>query len=467
MALRVLHVIHDFLPRHRAGSEIYAHDLCQALNQRHHVTVLTAEYDLSRTHGQVTWRVQDGLPVIELVNNWRASSFEETYRSPVISAQLDRLLDVIQPDVLHIHSLLNLSFDVPAMARARGIRTIGTLHDYTLVCPSGGQLVHRAEDHICRTIDSVRCARCFAQSPFWPQIGAGNVAGATRFASIRQAAGRLLRRAPGLAQGLARTAARTAGVQVSPADIEARLASARRAFEAIDLVVSPSRSLAQGFQDVGLDASRVRVLDHGFVPLGRREQRRAAPGPLRIGYVGTVIWHKGVHILIDAVRKLPPSQYELHIFGDPAVSPEYSADLRAQAQGLPVRFRGEVERRHVRDAYAGVDVAVICSLWPENSPLVIREAFMVGVPVVGARIGGIPDLINEGRNGWLYEPRSSEDLARVLQLLINDRQRVSAAAENLPIVKSMEAHALEWVALYEALLRTGGTEQITKAAMGA
>jgi hypothetical protein len=249
--LRILHAIHDFLPRHRAGSEIYTHDLCQELRRRHHVTVLAGEYDLSRPHGHVTWRVQDGLPVVEVVNNWRADAFEETYRSPVVSAQLDRLLDVVQPDVLHLHSFLNLSFDLAAQARRRGIVTAATLHDYTLVCPSGGQLVHRADDHICRTIDPARCARCFPESPLYPQIGAGNVTGLTRLGVVRRAAGAVLRRSPGLAQRLAQTAARTAGVHVTSAGIETRLQAARRAFAEIDLVVAPSRSLADGFAALG------------------------------------------------------------------------------------------------------------------------------------------------------------------------------------------------------------------------
>src|SRR6186997_2973148 len=78
--VNVLHTIHDFVPRHTAGSEIYAFELCRELSARHHVTVLAAEYDPARPHGHVTWRVEGGLPVVELVNNWECKSFEDTYR---------------------------------------------------------------------------------------------------------------------------------------------------------------------------------------------------------------------------------------------------------------------------------------------------------------------------------------------------------------------------------------------------
>jgi hypothetical protein len=90
--LRVLHAIHDFLPRHRAGSEIYAFDLARALAARHHVHVLCADYDPARPHGHVTWRVHEGLPVIEVVNNWACETFAETYRPPIIGDVLAHVL---------------------------------------------------------------------------------------------------------------------------------------------------------------------------------------------------------------------------------------------------------------------------------------------------------------------------------------------------------------------------------------
>ena len=75
--MRILHVIHDFLPRHQAGSELYALRLARELARRHDVRILCAEYDPSRPHLSVSARECDGLPVVELVNNWRFASFAE------------------------------------------------------------------------------------------------------------------------------------------------------------------------------------------------------------------------------------------------------------------------------------------------------------------------------------------------------------------------------------------------------
>src|SRR5437899_4711525 len=80
-ALRILHAIHDFLPRPQAGSEIYALELGPVQSTRHHVTILCADYDPSRRHGHVTWRAHAGLPIVEIANNWICASFADTYRS--------------------------------------------------------------------------------------------------------------------------------------------------------------------------------------------------------------------------------------------------------------------------------------------------------------------------------------------------------------------------------------------------
>ena len=450
--MRILHAIHDFLPRHQAGSEIYAFELCRALAARHHVTVLCAGYDPSRPHGHVHWRLYEGLPVVEIVNNWRCRVFEDTYRPPLVGARVAQVLRAVQPEVVHVHSLLNLSFDLPAMAQSIGAPVAATLHDYTLVCPSGGQRLHRAEAHVCREIDTARCARCFRSSPQHEQIAFGALASITGAPGpLRWAALALARRLPALAGRVRQAARRAVPLTIAAADIDARLAAARRVFDAVDLFAAPSPSIAAEFGALGIPSSRIRVSDYGFVPLPRAP--RAAPGrPLRIGYVGSLVWHKGVHVLIDAVRGLPAGACELAIFGDPAVDPVYSADLRARAAGLPIRFVGAFGRDRVADAYAQIDVLAVPSLWLENSPLVIHEAFMAGVPVLGARIGGIADLVDEGRNGLLYDPASPDGLQTALRRLIDDPACLAGLARAITPVKAIADDASEWEAIYASLI---------------
>jgi len=444
MRHRIVHAIHDFLPRHRAGSEIYAYELARELSSRHDVFILTSEYDGAAPHGTIRWRRYGGLPVVEVVNNWRVDRFDETYRSPRMNAQLAHALEITRPDVLHIHNLLNLSFDLPMLARRRSIPSVATLHDYTLVCASGGQRVHVAESHVCDVIDTERCSRCFRNSPFQALVAAGSIARGPAEGALARAARAAAQRIPRVANAAAR---RLPVAAASPDDLSIRLSYARHVFDTVDLFVAPSDYLAREYLRLGLAADRLRVSGYGFPAIARETTRRPGPGPLQIGFVGTIVWHKGAHILIESLRRLA-GRFELAVFGDPKVDPRYMTALRRQAQGLPVRFAGAFDRADVARIYGGLDVLVVPSLWPENAPLVIQEAFMHAVPVVGAGIGGIPEFVVHEVNGLLYEATSVPALAAALQRLIDDPALVERLRANAPPVKTIAQDAREWESRY-------------------
>ncbi len=441
--MRILHVIHDFLPRHRAGSELYVLQLAREQQGRHEVAVLCAEHDPARAHGSLASRSHLGLPVLELVNNWAFGSFVETYRSERLNTQLDAVLADVSPDLLHVHNLLNLSLDLPAIARGRGIPTVATLHDYTLVCPSGGQRVHLAEEFVCRAIDPERCGRCFALSPWFAQMAGrpGPILLARRLLAA------VARRLPGPLGDERR------GPVVAPTadDVERRLAHAAGVFESVELFVAPSRSVADEFRRLGIPSEKLRVSDYGSATFPRRP-RLPRTDRLRLGFVGTPTWHKGLHVLLEATRQLPVESLELKVFGDLSVAPDYVETLRADSRGLPVRFLGGFDSEGMPEVYAGIDVLVVPSLWLENSPLVIHEAFAAGVPVVASRIGGIPELVAHGKSGLLYEAFSVDELAAALRGLIEDPERVEQLASGVPAVKGIGQDALEWDVLYRQVL---------------
>jgi glycosyltransferase involved in cell wall biosynthesis len=439
--LRILHAIHDFLPRHRAGSEIYACELAREQCSRHDVFVLAAEYDPATPHGTLRWRAVDGLPVVEIVNNWEFRTLQESYSSARINGQLEHAIDATRPDVLHVHNLLNLSFDLPRLARERGARVVATLHDYTLVCASGGQRVHQQEAHLCSEIDPERCSRCFSASPFHRQMA---VSRATRGVFGRAAAA-LHARMPRVSSAIARQAPRPS---ITSGDIVRRLAAARQVFGAIDLFVAPSATLGEEFVRLGLPPSRLEIADYGF--RAATPARIDANGALRIGFTGTLVWHKGAHVLLEAVRLLRGA-FEVQVHGDPDVFPEYTARLKHLAAGLPVQFAGAYAQQSASSVFGGLDVLVVPSIWPENSPLVIHEAFMHGVAVVGAAIGGIPELLRDG-GGLMFDPSSAADLASVLQQLIDDPALSTRLAARAPVVKSIAQDAGEWDARYSRVL---------------
>ena len=446
--LRILHAIHDFLPRHQAGSEIYAAELCLELARRHEVFVVCAEHDLATPHGTIRWRLYEGLPVIEIVNNWQSERFEDTYLAPRIMAQLEHVLDVTRPDVLHVHNLLNLSFDLPRRAKARGIPTVATLHDYTLVCAAGGQRVHVAEAHLCETIEPERCSRCVQDSMLHAQTLAAGLSRGPAGALFRWAAPIARRTLPVLTDAAARRLPKRA---TSAQQLASRLDRAVGVFDEIEHFVAPSPSLADEYRRLGLPANRLEVSDYGFVRVAR-PPRPPAAGRVRFGFVGTLAWHKGAHVLIEAARLLRGS-FEVTIAGDPNVGPEYMARLRRDASALPIRFSGRFERDAAARLYANLDVLVVPSLWPENSPLVIHEAFMHGVAVVGSRLGGVRDLIKHDINGLTYRGGVSGGTCCGSSALHRRPGTCRAPRRHAPEVKSIEEDARQWETRYTSVLR--------------
>jgi glycosyltransferase involved in cell wall biosynthesis len=248
------------------------------------------------------------------------------------------------------------------------------------------------------------------------------------------------------------------GSRVTSEEIVRRLAAARGLFHEIDRFVAPSAALGNEFVRLGLPEERIEIRDYGFTPLARV----AAPGSsdrLRIGYVGSLVWHKGIHVLIDAVRDLPQTGWTLSIHGDPDVAPTYSAELRERARGLPIHFSGKFQAEAAASIYAELDLLVVPSIWLENSPLVIHEAFQAGVPVIGSRLGGTANLVRDGRWGRLVTPGSARDLGAALHEALENRDLVRAWSSALPGVESIEDDGRKWLETYRELTSARKGEQ--------
>lgn len=171
-----------------------------------------------------------------------------------------------------------------------------------------------------------------------------------------------------------------------------------------------------------------RHLQHGYFPMAREhtvincgfrnaEIASAAPGgrpegPLRIGFLGRLHPTKGLDVLLDACQSMAGTDWELRIGGSGAPAQEE----RLRTLGDPrISFLGW---QNTRDFLAKVDVMVVPSIWNDPLPRVVFEAFCAGVPVVGSRIGGIPEMIEHGRTGYLVEPGDVAGLKATLSNLI-------------------------------------------------
>ena len=118
-----------------------------------------------------------------------------------------------------------------------------------------------------------------------------------------------------------------------------------------------------------------------------------------------------------------------------------------------ILFCGRFENDRIAKILSEIDVLVVPSLWYENSPLTIHEAFLARVPVVAAGLGGMAEFVQDGANGLHFEFGSSEDLYRKLTMLERDRSLI-ARLDRFPAVKTIQENAVELEHLYETLKRS-------------
>ena len=147
--------------------------------------------------------------------------------------------------------------------------------------------------------------------------------------------------------------------------------------------------------------------------LPRAESARSSK--LRLGYLGRLHPTKGVELLIEAAKSFDGA-CELRIGGTGSSS--YEQQLRKQAAGVDARFEGFVNSERF---LAGLDVLVVPSLWNEAFGLVVAEAFAQGVPVIGSTRGAIPELIEDGATGFLFDPERPESLTAAIARFVSDR----------------------------------------------
>ncbi len=436
--MRVLLVAHNFLPAHTGGTEVYTLQLGQHLQRRgHDVQVFTAEKDVGLPDLTLREREHGGLPVTELINNLYYDDFRQTWDHPEIDPIFGAVLDRLQPDVVHFHHLLYLSVGCVEEAARRFLPVVFTLHDYWLQCARYGQRVH-ADESICHDIDTARCAECLAQFKFSQtrlERGTGRLLAGLHDKTgidLGPAARRVSRSALKPSRQVPFDRARLDPVRVARrrAEVEQRSAELRERLQAaVHLFLSPSRFLRERMVEWGLPAERVRFLPTG-VDLSAFQARPKTPSErLRVGFLGSLIPAKGAHVLLEAWGRLPAelrARARLVLHGPRRHHPRYLRELESAAARVGAELRGELRRDQVPGALAEVDLLVVPSVWYENSPLVIAEAMATGTPLVVSDIGGMAELVQEGRTGFRFATGDAADLARVLGELIADPGRLRA-----------------------------------------
>jgi glycosyltransferase involved in cell wall biosynthesis len=278
------------------------------------------------------------------------------------------VMDAFRPDIVHYHNFLGFSLSIADIVKKSGIPSCFTPHNYHLIDPS--LYMFRYDK-----MRSWQNADFFENSDL-PLL-----------------------------------------MPEKSGEYQERISAAQDMLNnKIDLTLAISTKVRDIFAEFGVDRKKMSVVHQMPKYINSIEKishdKPSRGDKLRIGYLGAVIAHKGAHLLISAAQYLDTSRTECLLFGE--INEIYHREIVKLDKKNICHFEGEYSVGDLPEIGRKLDLVVVPSIWQEGAGLVVAESLAMGLPVVAADIGGIPDFVCDGQNGRLFDPERPETLARIL-----------------------------------------------------
>ena len=408
--MRIAYLIHQYLPDHIGGTETYVHSLAKrCASSGHDVLIVThREVGPKAPQYETFRRVFDGAPVVEIGSNLsRARNIAEAeYSDQEMRSRIREILQDWKPDVVHAGHLMRLTIGALEACRDLDIPVVVSLTDYWPLCPAATLLM--SDGRLCpgpmQRSEQLRCAQELHA------IGSG--------LSSRRA-------------------------------VRKRPERVRGALLGTDGLIAFTPFVKEMYVRNGFPPSHIAVVPLGLEPDTLRgfEGRSTLGQSTRLLFIGSLVPHKGLHLVLDGLAMVPDVPVTLDVYGAVTDTP-YVHDLVAKARSdTRIRFKGTFPEDQLGKVFSGADYLVVPSIWYEGGPLVARAAVELGVPVVTHRLGSRAEMIDEHDNGFFVEP-TVDDWAKAIQIAHERRDDWSRVGKQLG---SMDDH-FSWVlARYEAL----------------
>lgn len=339
----------------RGGDCIYTMNLEQLLkNHGHEVAIFSQQYPLNEPspwskYWPSEFKMKPSLNMLDsLLRPFGLGSIQKYFKA---------ILDDFQPDVVHLNNIhTQLSPILAEMAHERGIRVIWTLHDTKLVCPC----------YTCMR-DGKWCEECFADK-----------------------------------RAVLRNNCMTGGKLGSFFGfLEVKKWKVEHLYQTVDAFICPSQFMADTMKRGGYEADKLYIKSN-FIAEDKVKVHDREKKDYYV-FLGRLTNIKGINTLCEAAANLP---YHLVIIG----GGDAEEMLRTKyAQSKHIIFKGQLNWEDIKPLVASAKFTVAPSEWSENNPFSIIESLALGTPVLGARIGGIPELI-ETFNGRTFTTGDVNDL---------------------------------------------------------
>lgn len=299
-----------------------------------------------------------------------------------------KITDNTEISIIHIHSLQGFEDEFYQEILSLNIPIIVTLHDWYLICPRVQMFTPWGER--CAYTPGKHCPACY--------LGKTKI---TKYLKWNNAIlSRLLFLIPKIRKGTER--------------YKNHWKKGIAFLKGVKKIIAPSEYVKSQFESFGL-----RGIER--IPNGIREiDIKSKTYKRRLGFVGTIAPHKGLHILLEAVKGIS-GDFTLNIFGKIG-DKQYFNKWKGLIDNKRIFYRGEEQNQ--KSIYENIDILIVPSLWEETYGMVIDEAYRAKIPVIASRIGGIPEHIVEGKSGYLFEAGNSNDLKSRINYVLNNYQTI-------------------------------------------
>lgn len=309
----------------------------------------------------------------------------ERYQVLGKKGMLGELKDTLQnfhPRIVHVHSLDHKYLPILDLIDSLGFPMIHTVHDHKIICLNGSMF---ARGGIC---DQCRGGK-FYQAAF-----KGCVNFPLAFSTYFN-----------------------------------RTWLKRNPYNLIRLFISPSQYLKETLKEWGFEGKVAQL--YNFLPSTQYQPTDPAKQNTLI-FAGRLSPMKGLDTLLSAVKELP---FKLLILGEGEMKSGIKRRIES-GELKNVKFLGHLSGKAYRDTLSKAGVVVVPSPCPENSPLVIAEAFALGIPVIGSSLGGIPELQAGGERGLTFQPGNENELKQKILFLMENpgaREKLGKAAREFAL----------------------------------
>jgi len=411
--MKILYVLHQFFPLHHTGTERLTLDLAKQMQRMgNYVSVLTYEPSTpiqlksnSKFLIEIDRNTKNGFSKLDnylmkkeyQIDTIPVIAFKHTHHKlgfQIFDQQLEKhLSEIIKNfDIVHFTHPMRFSSALH-VCKKLGKQTVLTLTDNWLLCPRG---LVTSDYQICNGPEGGK--KCMSVCHYDDTV-------------------------------------------------VSRFEEAKLFFENIGHVVAGSNFVRQTFSEnnwireislipFSIDHSNVKPVEE--------------PHEIVFGFIGTFIWNKGAHVLIKAFKMVENDRLKLKIFGRGDERDPYVNELLNLAkEDSRIEFCGTFDYEELPEIMKGISVLVIPSSYKENFPLVMQTSLAYKKPVIASQVGGMPEVIRDGKNGLLFEPENVEQLARIIHSISENPEKIQKLKDGIRPPPRIEEEAL----LYENIYR--------------